>query len=64
MLCNRAARRLFDAAGAHAVKRSTPLQRFTRDIDAAVHSGVLTWDPTGEQYGRVRLGLAPTSIFY
>jgi 3-hydroxy-9,10-secoandrosta-1,3,5(10)-triene-9,17-dione monooxygenase len=64
MLCNRAARRLFDAAGAHAIKRSVPLQRFTRDVDAAVHSGVLTWDPTGEQYGRVRLGLAPTSFFY
>ncbi|HUY20502.1 MAG TPA: hypothetical protein VMV15_14910 [Candidatus Binataceae bacterium] len=64
MICNRAARRLFDAAGAHAIKRSAPLQRFTRDADAAVHSGVLTWDPTGEQYGRVRLGLAPTSFFY
>ncbi len=64
MICNRAARRLFDAAGAHAIKRSIPLQRFTRDVDAAVHSGVLTWDPTGEQYGRVRLGLAPTSFFY
>jgi alkylation response protein AidB-like acyl-CoA dehydrogenase len=64
MICNRAARRLFDAAGAHSIRRDVPLQRFTRDVDAAVHSGVLTWDPTGEQYGRVRLGLAPTTFFY
>ncbi len=64
MLCNRAARRLFEASGAHSIKRSVPIQRFARDADAAVHSGVLTWDPTGEQYGRVRLGLAPTSFFY
>jgi 3-hydroxy-9,10-secoandrosta-1,3,5(10)-triene-9,17-dione monooxygenase len=64
MLCNRAARRLFEAAGAHSIKRSAPLQRFARDAEAAIHSGALTWDSTGEQYGRVRLGLAPTTFFY
>jgi 3-hydroxy-9,10-secoandrosta-1,3,5(10)-triene-9,17-dione monooxygenase len=64
LICKRAAHRLFEAAGAHSIKRDVPLQRLARDVDAAVHSGVLTWDPTGEQYGRVRLGLAPTTFFY
>jgi alkylation response protein AidB-like acyl-CoA dehydrogenase len=63
-LCYRAAHRLFEAGGAHAILRDTPLQRFVRDVDAAFHSGVLYWDPTGEQYGRIRLGLAPTTFFF
>jgi len=63
-LCYRAAHRLFEAAGAHAILRDKPLQRFVRDVDAAFHSGVLNWDPTGEQYGRMRLGLAPTTFFF
>jgi alkylation response protein AidB-like acyl-CoA dehydrogenase len=63
-LCYRAAHRLFEAGGAHAILRDQPLQRFVRDVDAAFHSGVLNWDPTGEQYGRIRLGLAPTTFFF
>jgi acyl-CoA dehydrogenase-like protein len=44
-LCYRPAHRLFETGGAHAILRSTPLQRFTRDVEAAFHSGVLNWDP-------------------
>jgi 3-hydroxy-9,10-secoandrosta-1,3,5(10)-triene-9,17-dione monooxygenase len=63
-LCYRAAHRLFETGGAHAILRSTPLQRFTRDVDAAFHSGVLNWDSNGEPYGRFRLGLAPNTFFF
>jgi alkylation response protein AidB-like acyl-CoA dehydrogenase len=63
-LCHHASRRLFETAGAHAILRCTPLQRFTRDVDAAFHSGVLNWDPNGEPYGRFRLGLEPNTFFY
>jgi alkylation response protein AidB-like acyl-CoA dehydrogenase len=47
-LCHRAAHLLFETGGAHAILRSTPLQRFTRDVDDAFHSGVLNWAPNGE----------------
>jgi alkylation response protein AidB-like acyl-CoA dehydrogenase len=63
-LCHRATQRLFETGGAHAILRSAPLQRFTRDVDAAFHSGVLNWDPNGEAYGRFRLGLAPNTFFF
>ena len=63
-LCHRATQRLFETSGAHAILRSAPLQRFTRDVDAAFHSGVLNWDPNGEAYGRFRLGLAPNTFFF
>ena len=63
-LCHRATQRLFETGGAHAILRSAPLQRFTRDVDAALHSGVLNWDPNGEAYGRFRLGLAPNTFFF
>jgi alkylation response protein AidB-like acyl-CoA dehydrogenase len=63
-LCNQAVMRLFDAGGAHAIYLGAQLQRFVRDVNAASHSGAVTWDPTGEQYGRVVLGLPPTTFFY
>jgi alkylation response protein AidB-like acyl-CoA dehydrogenase len=63
-LCHRATQRLFETGGAHSILRSAPLQRFTRDVDAAFHSGVLNWDPNGEAYGRFRLGLAPNTFFF
>jgi acyl-CoA dehydrogenase-like protein len=63
-LCHRATQRLFETGGAHAILRSAPLQRFTRDVDAAFHSGVLNWDPNGEACGRFRLGLAPNTFFF
>ncbi|MFZ0680803.1 hypothetical protein [Candidatus Binatus sp.] len=63
-LCNQAVLRMFDAAGAHSINLSRPLQRFVRDVLSASRSGAINWDLTGEQYGRVRLGLPPTTYFY
>ena len=50
-LCYHATQRLFETGGAHAILRNAPLQRFTRDVDAAFHSGVLNWDPNGKAHG-------------
>lgn len=61
-LCVQAVNRLFEASGAHALLLASPLQRLFRDINAASHSVALTWDPIFEQYGRVRLGLEPTTF--
>jgi alkylation response protein AidB-like acyl-CoA dehydrogenase len=62
-LCVRAVDRLFEAGGAHSLFESAPLQRFHRDIHAGAHQVGVAWDPFAEQYGRVRLGLEPSSPF-
>ena len=60
-LCVRAANRLFEESGGHALLEASPLQRFHRDIHAAAHHVSLSWDIASEQYGRVLLGLEPTN---
>ena len=57
----RAANRLFEAAGAHAIYQGSPIQRLVRDINAASHSVAITWDVPAENYGRVRWGLPPNT---
>lgn len=57
----RAANRLFEAAGAHAIYEGSPIQRLVRDINAASHSVAITWDVPAENYGRVRWGLPPNT---
>ena len=59
-LCVRAANRVFDGSGGHALFDSSPIQRAHRDVHAGSHQVALNWDTYGEQYGRVRLGLEPT----
>ena len=61
-LAVRAVDRLFEASGGHSLFDTEPLQRFHRDIHAASHHTSMTWDKVAEQYGRVRLGLEPSSI--
>jgi alkylation response protein AidB-like acyl-CoA dehydrogenase len=56
-----AANRLFEAAGAHAIYEGSPIQRLTRDVNAASHSLAITWDVPAENYGRVRWGLPPNT---
>ena len=53
--------RLFEVNGGHALFDSSALQPYHRDIHAASHHVALHWAPVAEQYGRVRLGLEPTS---
>jgi 3-hydroxy-9,10-secoandrosta-1,3,5(10)-triene-9,17-dione monooxygenase len=57
----RAANRLFEGAGAHAIYETSPLQRMVRDINAASHSVAVSWDVPAENYGRVRFGLEPNT---
>jgi 3-hydroxy-9,10-secoandrosta-1,3,5(10)-triene-9,17-dione monooxygenase len=57
----RAANRLFEGAGGHAIYDSSPLQRVVRDINAASHSIAVAWDVPAENYGRVRWGLEPNT---
>ena len=54
--------RIFEAAGGYALYSSSPTQRFHRDAHAASHHFALSWDVAAEQYGRLRLGLQPTSL--
>ena len=60
-LCVQAVNRLFEASGGQSLFDSNALQRFHRDVHAASHHVSLSWDNVAEQYGRVRLGLEPTS---
>ncbi|MBV9194998.1 MAG: acyl-CoA dehydrogenase family protein [Solirubrobacterales bacterium] len=64
MVATRVAQRLFDASGGHALFRSSPLQRFHRDINAGSHQVVLGWDEQAESYGRHRLGLEPNGFMW
>ena len=55
----RAADRLFEASGGHALFDDNPMQRFHRDVHAGSHHFGLAWETTAEEYGRMRLGLEP-----
>lgn len=59
-----AVNRLFDAAGAHGLLDPSPLARMHRDVNAGSHQMALTWDDYAELYGRVRLGLDPSPVFW
>ncbi len=58
-LCLSSVNRLFELSGGHAIFNSEPLQRFHRDIQAAVRRDGFIMDIGGLQYGRVALGLEP-----
>jgi alkylation response protein AidB-like acyl-CoA dehydrogenase len=58
-LCRRAAERIYAGAGAHTIYDSSRIQSVYRDLNSAVHHGVLDIDGTAEMYGRVVLGLPP-----
>ena len=63
-LCVAATNRLFDAAGGHAIYATNPMQRLQRDVAAGAHQVALGWDDNAVLYGRVRLGLEPTGLFW
>lgn len=52
VMCNRAARRVFEAAGARNIYLNTSLQRVFRDITAASMHAALNWDKISVAYGR------------
>ncbi|MEW6777743.1 MAG: acyl-CoA dehydrogenase, partial [Bdellovibrionota bacterium] len=60
-LCARAGHRLFSKSGGNALYDSSPLQRGFRDLHAMEVHALLNFDNSGEQYGRIRLGLPPTN---
>jgi len=55
----RAVNRMFDAAGANALRSGSALARMHRDVNAGSHQVALGWDDIAELYGRVRLGVEP-----
>ena len=57
--CMNAVNRLFELSGGHAIFESGRMQRFHRDIQAAVHRDGFIMDLGGLQYGRIALGLEP-----
>ena len=58
-LCLSSVNRLFEFSGGHAIFESGSLQRFHRDIQAAVRRDGYIMELGGLQYGRVVLGLGP-----
>ncbi len=63
-LCLRATDRLFEAAGGNAIYVTNPLQRIHRDVHAGAHQVALGWDDNAVLYGRVRLGLEPSGLYW
>jgi len=57
--CLTAVNRLFELAGGHAIFDSGSLQRYHRDIQAAVRREGFIMELSGLQYGRIALGLEP-----
>jgi 3-hydroxy-9,10-secoandrosta-1,3,5(10)-triene-9,17-dione monooxygenase len=49
---------LYGASGGRGVYRANPMQRYFRDVHAAVAHIGLSWDINGVEYGRIALGLA------
>jgi alkylation response protein AidB-like acyl-CoA dehydrogenase len=60
-LCRQAVERVFAAAGANACYEISPLQARFRDLTVASHHAAVDFDSAAEQFGRVRLGLKPSS---
>ena len=58
-LCLRSVNRLFEFSGGHGIFESESLQRYHRDIQAAVRRDGFIMEIGGLQYGRVALGLDP-----
>ena len=57
--CMNAVNRLFELSGGHAIFESGRMQRFHRDIQAAVRRDGFIMELGGLQYGRAVLGLEP-----
>jgi 3-hydroxy-9,10-secoandrosta-1,3,5(10)-triene-9,17-dione monooxygenase len=58
-----AVNRLFDAAGATALRAPGALARMHRDVNAGSHQMALQWDGVSESYGRVRLGVGDKEMW-
>ena len=58
-LCLSSVNRLFEFSGGHGIFDSESLQRYHRDIQAAVRRDGFIMEIGGLQYGRVALGLGP-----
>jgi len=58
-LCLSSVNRLFEFSGGHGIFDSESLQRYHRDIQAAVRRDGFIMEISGLQYGRVALGLGP-----
>lgn len=58
----RAVDRLIGSVGAHGMDIDNPVQRAFRDIHAVGNHVGLQWDNHGPLWGRIALGLEPTSI--
>ena len=56
MLAARAADRIFAAAGAKAILKSNPMQRFLLDIHNMAAQEMFAWDATASDYGLLRIG--------
>jgi 3-hydroxy-9,10-secoandrosta-1,3,5(10)-triene-9,17-dione monooxygenase len=61
-LCISAVERLFEASGGHSLYEDHPMQRFHRDVHAIGHHTALSWDSSGEAFGRAMLDLPPASV--
>lgn len=56
-LCGQAVDVVVAASGGRAIFRANPLQRYFRDVHAALSHIGLSWDINGADFGRVALGL-------
>lgn len=61
-LCRTAVREVMEAAGASAHLRTHPLQRIHRDVHTLACHTVFDLDVSAENYGRVLLGMTPSSL--
>jgi len=60
-LCKRAVSTVVEAAGAKALFHRAPIGRALRDVSMISSHHTLEYDGGAENYGRVRLGLAPSN---
>lgn len=60
-LAKEAVEGLYEAAGATAIRRDQPLQRFRRDIEGLSMHGWIVFTTNMEVYGRVLLGMDPAT---
>ena len=61
-LCRTAVREVMEASGASAHMRTHPLQRIHRDIHTISCHAVFDLDSSAENYGRLLLGMTPSSV--
>ncbi len=57
-----AVNRVFEAAGGSGIYDASELQRIWRDVNSAAQHFAFTWDSAMNNYGRVLIGLPPSSM--